>query len=276
MRVRRCRIMGILNVTPDSFFDGGRFRGSDAAAAQADAMAEEGADIFDVGGESTRPGAKPVSADEEISRVVPVVKALIRRHPKIPVSIDTRKYEVAERALDAGASIVNDISALRSDIRMAGLVRDRHAGVILMHMRGTPQTMQRAPRYRDVLADVSAFLRERIRFAMDQGIPHKKIWIDPGIGFGKTVKHNLSLLAHLRDLRSVGAPILVGASRKSFLGKILGREDAPLEPGARLPGSLAAAAWSLLEGASILRVHDVSATKNLVRVLEQILKIRHT
>ncbi len=268
--------MGILNVTPDSFFDGGKFRRLDAAAAQADAMAAGGADFFDVGGESTRPGSKPVGAAEEIERVVPVVRSLKRRHPKINISVDTQKSEVAERALDAGAEIVNDISALRGDPLMADLARRRKAGVILMHMRGTPATMQRAPRYRNAPNEVRSFLAERVRFAVKKGIPRNKIWIDPGIGFGKTAEHNLNLLAELKDLETLGAPVLVGASRKSFLGKILGGGQSPLPPGERLPGSLAVAGWSWLQGASILRVHDVVETRNLLRVLEQILKIRHT
>ncbi len=276
MRIRRCQIMGILNVTPDSFFDGGKFRRLDAAAAQGDAMAAEGADIFDVGGESTRPGSMPVATEEEIRRVVPVVRALKRRHSKIPVSIDTQKSEVAERALDEGAEIVNDISALRADPLMADLVRRKKAGVVLMHMLGNPVTMQRAPHYRNAPHEIRNFLGERIRFAVKKGIPREKIWIDPGIGFGKTVDHNLDLLAQLKELEPLGAPVLIGASRKSFLGKILGGLESPLPPEARLSGSLAAAGWSWLQGASILRVHDVAETRNLVRVLEQILKIRHT
>ncbi len=268
--------MGILNVTPDSFFDGGKYRALDAALARAEMMVSEGADIIDVGGESSRPGSKFISVPEELARTIPIIQKLVHRFPKIPISIDTQKSEVAARALDEGVAIVNDISALRSDAKMADLVRVWRCDIILMHMRGTPEMMQKSPRYRNVVQEVKSFLSERIRFAVRRGISKSKIWIDPGIGFGKTVEHNLNLLADLNNFESLDAPVLVGVSRKSFIGKLTGSRGPSAALEDRLPGSLALAAWSFLQGASVLRVHDVSATKNLLRVLEQIAKIRHT
>ncbi len=268
--------MGILNVTPDSFFDGGKYRGLDAALARAEKMADEGADIFDVGGESTRPGSKAVSIPEELARTLPVVRQLSRRYPRIPISIDTQKSEVARRALESGAAIVNDVSALRFDPEMAGVVRSGKCEIILMHMKGTPRTMQKLARYGNVVSEVKTFLLERMRFAVSRGISKSKIWVDPGIGFGKTADHNLNLLAHLESLGSLGAPLLIGASRKSFIGTLSGAGGNPAGPEHRLAGSLAVAAWSCLQGASVLRVHDVGETKKMLRVLEEIVKIRHT
>jgi dihydropteroate synthase len=249
----RPRIMGILNITPDSFSDGGQWLDPDAAVRHGVALAAEGADILDVGGESTRPGAAAVPADEEARRVVPVIAALVRQ-VQVPISVDTRKAAVARAALDAGASIVNDVTAL-ADPAMAALARDSGAGVVLMHMRGTPETMQQAPQYKDVVAEVQAFLAERVAAAVAAGIGRERIVVDPGIGFGKTTAHNLALLGALARLAEV-APVLVGASRKRFIGEITG---APA--GARLPGSLAAALWSLRHGAALVRVHDVAATR---------------
>jgi dihydropteroate synthase len=258
---RQMWVMGILNVTPDSFSDGGRFVEVDSAVAQARQMIATGADLIDVGGESTRPGAEPVSEAEEIRRVVPVIERLAG----LVVSVDTTKAAVAEAALRAGARVVNDISALRWDEQMAAVAASHGAGVVLMHMQGTPQTMQAQPRYDDVVREVREFLAERIEFAVAHGIGREQIAIDPGIGFGKTVEHNLELLNRLEELRMLGCPVLVGASRKSFIGRITGRE-----PGGRLAGSLAVAGWAAARGARILRVHDVAETRDVVRLIEAI------
>jgi dihydropteroate synthase len=257
----RTLVMGILNVTPDSFSDGGAFADAGRAVAHAQAMAAAGADIIDIGGESTRPGAAPASAEEEIRRVAPVIEQLCG----LTISVDTTKATVAERALAAGARIVNDISALRFDARMAEVVRDAGAGLVLMHMQGTPRTMQVEPRYGDVVAEVRDFLVERIAFAESRGIKKTQIAIDPGIGFGKTVEHNLALLAHLETFGGLGCPVLVGASRKSFIGNILSRE-----PQERLAGSVAVAVWAVTHGARIVRVHDVAETVDAVRMAEAI------
>ncbi len=257
--------MGILNVTPDSFSDGGAFADTERAVAHARAMVTAGADMIDIGGESTRPGAAPVSAEEELRRVVPVIEQIASHQSPITISIDTTKAVVAERALAAGARIVNDVSALRFDARMADVVRDSGAGVVLMHMQGTPETMQTQPRYDDVVAEVRDFLAERIAFAESRGIKKSQIAVDPGIGFGKTVEHNLALLAGLEEFVALGCPVLVGASRKAFIGKVLGRE-----PGERLAGSVAVTAWSVARGARIVRVHDVAETVDAVRMVEAI------
>jgi len=253
----RPRIMGILNVTPDSFSDGGRWLDPEAAVRRGLALAAEGADILDVGGESTRPGAVAVPADEEARRVVPVIRALSQR-TAVSISVDTRKSAVARAALAAGACIVNDVSAL-ADPDMVAAVRESGAGAVLMHMRGTPATMQQAPQYDDVVAEVRAYLAARVDAVVAAGIVRERLVIDPGLGFGKTTAHNLALLGSLERLAEV-APVLVGASRKRFVGEITGAPDA----GARLPGSLAVAVWSLLRGAAILRVHDVTATRAAV------------
>jgi dihydropteroate synthase len=246
--------MGIVNVTPDSFSDGGRFFEHEAAIAHGRQLLAEGADLLDVGGESTRPGAEPVSAEEELRRVGPVVAALAR---EAPVSIDTSKAEVARAALDAGASIVNDVTALRADPEMADLCAERDCGVVLMHMLGTPRTMQKDPRYDDVVDDIKRFLAERIEYALGRGIAEERIWIDPGIGFGKTVEHNLELLRRLSELRELGRPILIGVSRKSFIGAITGREVHE-----RQGGTIAANVLAYLNGAEILRVHDVGPLRD--------------
>lgn len=238
-------VMGILNVTPDSFFDGGH----GDHLARATAMVQAGADILDIGGESTRPGSQPVSLEEELRRVIPVIRQL----PGRLISIDTTKPEVARQAIAAGAGIINDISA--SLFAVAG---ETGAGLVLMHMQGSPATMQQAPRYDDVVREVREFLAARIAAAVAAGVKKSQIAVDPGIGFGKTVEHNLQLLAQLEQLRALGCPILVGASRKSFLG-------GPVSE--RLPGSLAAAAWAVLHGAQIVRVHDVTETVAVVRLL---------
>ncbi len=261
-------IMGILNVTPDSFFDGGKYTRIDSAVRQAERMVQEGADLIDVGGESSRPGSKAVGFEEEIKRVAPVVKALKKKFPRVPISIDTQKSEVACRSLEEGAEIVNDISAFRRDPRMAEVVRRYHARAVLMHMQGSPQTMQKNPKYKSVVEEVKKFLAGRIRWAAQNGIPKNKIWIDPGIGFGKTAQHNLELLSHLDSFLSLGVPLLVGASRKSFIGFVLaGNTGEMVPPEKRLEGSLAAACCAALKGASVLRVHDVGATKRALQVI---------
>lgn len=263
----RTVVMGILNVTPDSFSDGGVFDGVDLAVARAEAMVEEGAEIVDVGGESTRPGSSPVSSDEEIARVLPVVREIVRRFPLIPVSIDTTKAAVAKACLDEGAALVNDTSALDDDQEMASVVRDAKAAVVLMHRRGIPVSMQEDPRYRYVVTEVVDLLAERIRFAVEAGIPSASILVDPGIGFGKTADHNLSLQKHLDAFHALGHPIVFGSSRKSFLGFLTGR-GVPVERGA---ASLASASHAILKGAHIVRVHDVAAAVDAARVLDAII-----
>ena len=261
---RRTLIMGIINVTPDSFYDGGRRFDPAQAVADGVAMSASGADILDVGGESTRPGAQPVSEDEELARVLPVVRGL-RKQIRLPISIDTYKAKVARAALDEGADIVNDISALRFDPDMAPMVAIEKVPVILMHMQGTPRTMQREPQYIDVLREVRDFLAAQLYEAMDAGVAQESIVIDPGIGFGKTIEHNLQLLRGLPTLTALGQPLLVGASRKAFIGKILGAEA-----GERLEGSLAAAVAAVLAGANILRVHDVVESSKAARIADAI------
>jgi dihydropteroate synthase len=251
--------MGVVNVTPDSFSDGGLFLDADAAVEHGFRLVEEGADILDVGGESTRPGAEPVSEEEEIRRVVPVVGRLAARSR---VSIDTTKADVARAALEAGASLVNDVSALRFDPAMAELVAETGAGCCLMHMLGEPRTMQEDPRYDDVVSDVKAFLEERLTFAVAEGIDEERVWLDPGIGFGKTVEHNLELLRRLDEIVAIGRPVVVGTSRKSFLGKLAGGRD----EGERLPGTIATNVLALERGASVFRVHDVAQNADALAV----------
>jgi dihydropteroate synthase len=246
----RPSVLGVVNVTPDSFFDGGAFLTPADAVARARQLLVEGAAIIDVGGESTRPGSAGVTLDEELRRVEPVLAALVG----IPVSIDTSKAEVARRALALGAVMVNDVTALRADAELAGVVADGDAYLCLMHMRGEPRTMQDDPRYDDVVDEVKAFLEERLRFAVAAGVPEERICLDAGIGFGKTVEHNLELLARLDELAALGRPVLVGASRKRFLGRILGDEEALTGP---LPASVAVAVLAYERGASLFRVHDV-------------------
>jgi len=261
---RRTLIMGILNVTPDSFFDGGRRNSAVQAIADGVAMAAAGADIIDIGGESTRPGAQPVSQAEELARVLPVVRGL-RREVGLPISIDTYKSNIARAALEAGADIVNDISALRFDPAMTSLLAAEKVPVVLMHMQGTPRTMQAEPRYADVTREVRDFLAAQLYEIMDGGIAREMIILDPGIGFGKTIDHNLQLLRTLPVLAALGQPLLVGVSRKAFIGKILNLEAAD-----RLEGSLAAAVAAVLAGANILRVHDVAETSKALGVTDAI------
>jgi dihydropteroate synthase len=254
-------IMGILNVTPDSFSDGGRYLDATAAVQRGLAMEREGASIIDVGGESTRPGSSPVRADEELRRVVPVIEGLVGAGLVAAISIDTSKAEVARVALDAGASFVNDVTAFRGDPAMAALVAQRGADCCLTHMQGEPATMQRSPSYADVVEEVAVFLRERVAVAVDAGVARERILVDPGIGFGKTVSHNLELLNRLAELRAVGQPILIGTSRKSFLGALTGRTDRD-----RLAATIATNVIALLHGASVFRVHDVAAVHDALEV----------
>jgi dihydropteroate synthase len=259
-RFPRPAVMGVLNVTPDSFSDGGRYLDPDTAVAHGKSLAAEGADLVDVGGESTRPGAEPVSEQEELRRVLPVIER-VGTTISVPISIDTTKAAVARAALAAGASFVNDVSALSSDPAMAAAVAEAEADVCLMHMKGEPRTMQDDPRYDDVVSEVKAFLEQRLAFAVAAGIAERRIWLDPGIGFGKTLEHNLELLRRLDEIVAIGRPILVGASRKRFLGAITGRPEA-----GRLAGSLAAAVIAYERGASMLRAHDVAATRDALAV----------
>jgi dihydropteroate synthase len=258
------RVMGVVNVTPDSFSDGGLFLDSERAVEHGRELVAEGADLLDIGGESTRPGSAAVSTEEELARVGPVLEGL--SGVGVSISIDTSKRAVAEVALEGGAGIVNDVTALRSDPELADLCAERDCGVVLMHMLGTPRTMQESPTYDDVVEDVQAFLAERIEFALGRGIAEERIWIDPGIGFGKTLEHNLALLHRLGELRALGRPICIGTSRKSFIGKITGREV-----GERLGGTVASNVLALSNGAEILRVHDVRAVREALVVAEAIL-----
>jgi len=254
------KVMGVVNVTPDSFSDGGLWLDHGDAIAHGRELVAEGAAILDIGGESTRPGAAPVGAEEELRRVIPVVEGLGDLGAQL--SIDTTKRAVAERALDAGATLVNDVSALRFDPELAGLVADRGCDVCLMHMLGEPRTMQDDPRYDDVVDDVRAFLEERLAFAVGEGIAEERVLLDPGIGFGKTVAHNLELLRRLDELVAIGRPVVVGTSRKSFLGKLTGREVA----GERVAGTVATNVLALERGAAIFRVHDVAANVEALTV----------
>lgn len=260
---KRTHIMGILNVTPDSFSDGGRYFDKSIAIRRAHEMVEEGADIIDIGGESTRPGSEPVTLEEEISRTIPVIEVLAK-NIKIPISIDTYKAEVAKMALDAGASIVNDISGLRFDPEMPKVVSQYKVPVVIMHIKGMPKNMQVNPQYEALIPEIMDYLRESIRLAMKSGIAEDKIIIDPGIGFGKTFEHNLEIIKNLHEFTLLEKPLLVGVSRKAFIGKILG--DAPASE--RLEGTAAAVAISISNGANIIRVHDVKEMKKVALVAD--------
>jgi dihydropteroate synthase len=259
-------IMGVLNVTPDSFSDGGKFVSVDAAVEHAIDMAQAGADLIDIGGESTRPGSDPVDDDEQIRRVIPVLEKL-RGQARVTFSIDTTRAAVADAALNSGAHLINDISAGTDDTAMFPLAARRRCPIILMHMLGRPRTMQHAPVYSDVTAEVSGYLNERIINAGIHGIDMDRILIDPGIGFGKTVEHNLELLRRLMELGVLCRPIVIGTSRKSFIGRLTGVDD----PEARLFGTAATVAWSVANGASILRVHDVEPMMEVVNVIRAIM-----
>lgn len=253
-------IMGILNITPDSFYDGGYYNNLESAVVHALEMVAEGADIIDIGGESSRPGAKQVTVDEEIARIVPVIEILMNR-ASVPVSVDTCKAMVASRAVEAGACIVNDITALRFDPDMVRVIRESGCSVVLMHMLGDPQTMQADPHYENAFDEILAFLKERVAFAVDNGISKDKIIVDPGIGFGKTLEHNLQILRNIRRFHETGCSVLMGVSRKSMIGKITG---APVEE--RLWGTAAITAYGVMEGIEIHRVHDVKAMRQVCDV----------
>ena len=260
-------LVGILNVTPDSFSDVGEFLDQEKAAARASAMLDEGAHVIDVGGESTRPGSDPVSPEEEIGRVVPVIQAILAERPDAVISIDTYRAQTAEAAIEAGAIIVNDVTALRGDGQMAKLVAEVGCPVILMHMKGEPKTMQRDPRYEDVVREVRDFLRERAEYAISVGVEPENIVLDPGIGFGKTVEHNLALLHHLDSIVDLGFPVLIGASRKGFVGSITGSGNAR----ERVFGTVATTVLAYERGATIFRVHDVRANREALAMAGAVL-----
>ncbi|MEN2985943.1 MAG: dihydropteroate synthase [Thermodesulfovibrionaceae bacterium] len=262
---KKTYIMGIVNVTPDSFFDGGKYYSKESAVQHALKLIEEGADIIDIGGESTRPGSEPISVEEEIRRVIPVIEELAKR-VSVPISCDTYKAEVAERAIQAGASIINDISGLRFDSKMAEIVAKYNVAVVLMHIKGTPKDMQKNPYYEALIPEIIEYLRESIVIAKRMGVSEDRIIIDPGIGFGKLLEHNLEIIKKLKDFTLLGKPILIGVSRKSFIGKIL--NDAP--PEERLEGTAAATVASILNGANIVRVHDVGYISKFVKVVDAI------
>jgi dihydropteroate synthase len=258
------KLMGVVNVTPDSFSDGGQFLDAEAAIAHGEELAADGASILDVGGESTRPGAEAVSVEEELRRVEPVVAGLAGLG--VEVSIDTSKAAVAAAALDAGAAIVNDVTALRGDPEMAALCAERGPVVILMHMLGNPRTMQDEPRYGDVVAEVKGFLAERLAAAAAAGVAEERVWLDPGIGFGKTAAHNFELLRRLGELRELGRPLVVGTSRKSFIGRADGSSVDE-----RIGGTIASSVLAAAEGAGVLRIHDVAEVRQAIAVAEAIL-----
>jgi dihydropteroate synthase len=257
------KLMGVVNVTPDSFSDGGQYLDPGAAVRHGEELVRDGAVILDVGGESTRPGAVEVEEAEELRRVEPVVRRLVS---EATVSIDTSKLAVAEAVLDAGASIVNDVTAFQRDPGMAALCAERGAGVVLMHMPGSPRTMQDDPRYGDVVDDVKAFLAARMEFAVGEGVAEERIWLDPGIGFGKTLEHNLELLRRLGELRELGRPLVIGTSRKSFIGKVDGSDV-----DGRIGGSIASSVLAAAEGADVLRVHDVAEMSQALAVARAVL-----
>jgi len=270
---RRTCIMGVVNVTPDSFSDGGRFYDAAAAVAQGERLAAEGADIIDIGGESTRPFSEPVAIEEETRRVVPAIAALAAR-VRIPISVDTTKAAVARRALEAGAAMINDISALRFDPDLAGVAAEFGVPVILMHMRGEPRSMQVAPHYDELVTDIRGFLREAAAFAEGRGIPRERLIVDPGIGFGKTPEHNLQLIKRLQEFADLDLPILVGPSRKSFIRRLVkpdGAKDIPASLPVVETGTQAAVAAAVLNGAHIVRVHDVANTAATVKVVDAIM-----
>jgi dihydropteroate synthase len=262
---KKTYIMGILNVTPDSFSDGGQYPDVNSALEAALTMANEGADIIDIGGESTRPGAEPIALETELNRVIPVIEA-IRKHSNIPISIDTYKSVVAEKALQTGADMINDISGLRFDPEMAAKIKKYNAAVVIMHMQGKPRNMQDNPTYQNLVDEILHFLNDSVQLAISSGIDRNQIIIDPGIGFGKSVEDNYRLIRYLREFQSLGQPILIGLSRKSFIGKLL---DLPVDQ--RLEGSLASLAAAILNGADFVRVHDVKESARAVKVIDSII-----
>ena len=260
-------VVGILNVTPDSFSDGGNFLDPDAAAEHAVAMLDEGAEILDVGGESTRPGSEPVSQEEEIRRVVPVLERILASRPEAVVSVDTYRAGTATAALEAGARLINDVTALRGDPRMATVVKEAACPVILMHMQGEPKTMQEEPHYEDVLREVRDFLGERAEYAVAVGVRPENVIVDPGIGFGKNLEHNLALLRNLDAVVDLGFPVLIGASRKTFIGRITGAQEAR----ERVFGTVATTVLAYQQGVTFFRVHDVRANREALAVAESVL-----
>jgi len=266
LKIERFLLMGVLNITPDSFYSGSRYPDFEKAAERAKEMVEEGADIIDIGGESTRPGSQKISMDEEIERVVPLIK-ILSDETDIPVSCDTCKHKVAEKALEAGASVINDISAFSMDSKLFDVVKNSGCGYVLMHMLGTPADMQKAPFYKDAVSEIYNFLDEKLKKMEDSGVSPENIVIDPGIGFGKRLEDNLALLNKLERFTELGRPLLIGTSRKSFIGKLL--SDLPAEE--RLEGSVASAVLAYSKGASIFRVHDVKETSRALAVADAIL-----
>ena len=263
---KKTYLLAVLNVTPDSFFDGGRFFDFNAAYRRAWEVVEQGADFLDIGGLSTRPGSEPVEETEELRRTIPLIEKLTKESYPIPISIDTYRSGVAEKALSAGAELVNDISGLGFDPQMVSLVAQKNCPVVIMHIKGTPQTMQENPQYDDVVEEVYRYFQERVALAQNAGVQSEYIILDVGIGFGKRFEDNLKLLFYHSRFKELGLPLLLGVSRKSFIGKILGERP----PEGRLYGSLAAAAWGAVSGADILRVHDVAETKDLLKILQAI------
>ena len=263
---KKVAVMGILNLTPDSFYDGGRYITEKEVMRRVEQMSREGADIIDIGGESTSPGARKISWEEEVKRTIPYIKKITRLF-KVPISIDTYKAKVAKEAIESGAEMVNDISGLRFDPDMAGVVSSNKVFLVIMHIKGTPRNMQDNPQYENLMAEIISYLKESLKIAESAGINLKKVIVDPGIGFGKTVEHNLFILKNLKELRVLGRPILIGVSRKSFIGKVL---NLPLEE--RLPGSLAATCIGLVGGARVVRCHDVKETRQVVDLAEAILQ----
>jgi dihydropteroate synthase len=255
-------LMGVVNVTPDSFSDGGRYLDPDRAISHGLELAGEGAAILDIGGESTRPGALPVEAEEELRRVLPVVEGLLVAGAEAQISVDTSKSAVASRALAAGATFINDVTALRGDPEMVSLVASSGADVCLMHMLGEPRTMQEDPRYEDVVSEVKAFLEDRLQYAVQRGVDEDRILLDPGIGFGKTLEHNLELLARVDELVALGRPVVIGASRKSFIGRITGRRD----PADRVAGTVAVNVLAYERGARVFRVHEVAPSRDALGI----------
>lgn len=262
----RTLVMGILNVTPDSFYDGGRFYSKEKAVGHALKLIKEGADIIDIGGHSTRPGALRISLQEEMDRVIPVIEELVRREP-VAISVDTFNADVAERALNAGSVMVNDVTGLMRDDKMAGVIADKNASVIIMHMKGTPRNMQLNPEYEDVISEVMLYLKQAVVRALDAGIERERIIIDPGIGFGKKVSHNYEIIDKLYMFRSLELPVMIGVSRKSFMGEVLN-----LKPEDRLIATAASTAISIVRGADIIRVHDVGQMKQVAMVSDAVLK----
>ncbi len=273
------KIVGILNITPDSFFDGGRYFSLDSALKQAENLISEGADIIDIGGESTRPGSKPIPVEEEIKRVIPVIKEIKKNFPQVPISIDSYKYEVVKQAVENGAEIINDIYALRYSPQIVEVLKNNpHTKVILMHMLGTPQTMQINPQYPSgVVNEIKSFFIERVKFLLDNKIEKERIILDPGIGFGKTTQHNIEILKNLQNFKRLTAngeqlsfQLLIGLSRKSFIGRILGSEENPIPPQQRYEGTIVLHTYCILQKVDYLRVHDVKSTKQALKLLNLI------